>query len=91
MRSETHHYVFGEEIVAEGAVVEVHLVEGLLGQLHHVTLVVTAVLVLAYHLLTHSQLVHGGFVALPEKKSHCYNTPTHQPWTTVHTGQRIPR
>lgn len=63
----TYHDVFGEEIVAEGAVVKVHLIEGLFGELHHVTLVVAAVLVLTDHLLSYSQLMHGGFIALLEE------------------------
>lgn len=65
----TYHDVLREEIVAEGAVVEVDLVEGFFGQLHHVALVVAAVLVLADHLLAHRQLVHGRFVALRRERS----------------------
>lgn len=60
--------VFWKEIVTEGAVVEVDLVEGLFGQLHHVTLVVAAVFVLADHLLSHRELIHGRFVPLFEER-----------------------
>lgn len=67
---ETYHYVFREEIVAERAVIKVDFIEGLFGQLYHVTLVVAAVLVLADHLLTHSQLVHGCFITLQEDTQH---------------------
>lgn len=66
----TYHDVLGEEIVAEGAVVEVDLVEGLFGQLNHITLVVAAILVLTDHLLSHSQLVHCCFIALSEETKH---------------------
>lgn len=51
--SDTYHDVFRKKIVAEGAVIEVDFIKCLLGQLHHVTLVVAAVLVLTYDLLTH--------------------------------------
>lgn len=63
---ETYHDVFREEIVTERAVVKVDFVESLFGQLHHITLVVAAILVLADHLLSHSQLVHGCFITLEE-------------------------
>ena len=60
----TNHNVLGEEVVAEGAVVEVDLVERLLGKLHHVALIVAAIFVLADHLLATRQFLHGCFVAL---------------------------
>lgn len=63
-RAKSYDDVFRKEIVAEGAVVKVDLVESLFGQLHHVTLVVSAVFVLADHLLSHRELVHGRFISL---------------------------
>lgn len=63
-RAKSYNDVFWKEIVAEGAVVKVDLVEGLFGQLHHVTLVVAAVFVLADHLLSDGELIHGRFISL---------------------------
>lgn len=68
-RSRTYHDVLREEVITEGAVVKVDFIEGLFGQLHHITLVVSAVLVLADDLLTHSELMHGCLVALQQQKS----------------------
>lgn len=65
--SDPYHNVFREEIVAEGTIIKVDFVERLFRQLHHITLVVAAILVLAYHLLSHSQLMHGCFIALSEQ------------------------
>lgn len=59
-----YHNVFREEVVAEGAVIKIDFIKGLFGQLHHVTLVVAAVLVFTDHLLSHCQLIHGGLVSL---------------------------
>lgn len=67
-RPKSYHDVFWKEIVAEGAVVKVDLVEGLFGHLHHVTLVVAAVFVLADHLLSHAELIHGRFISLFEER-----------------------
>lgn len=66
-----YHNVFREEVVAEGAVIKVDFIKGLFGQLHHVTLVVPAVLVFTDHLLAHHQLVHGGFISLSDQKHNC--------------------
>lgn len=59
-----YHDVFREEVVAEGAIIKVDLVEGLFRQLHHVTLVVAAILVFTDHPLAHRQLIHGRLVPL---------------------------
>ena len=56
--------VLGEEVVAVGAVVEHHLVEGGVGQLLHLAVVVAAVPVLADHPLARRQLPHGRLAPL---------------------------
>lgn len=60
----TNRNVLWEEVVAVGAVVEHHLVEGGCGQLHHLAVVVPGVSVFADHPLPDGQLPHGRHVAL---------------------------
>lgn len=70
--SGTYHDVLGEKVIAKRTIVKVDLVERLFGQLHHVTLVVAPILVLAYDLLSHGQLVHGCLIALSKGKKYFY-------------------
>lgn len=89
-KGEPHHDVLWEKVVAEGAVVEVDLVEGLLGQLDHVALVVAPVLVLADDLLPHAQLMHGRFVPLGNKeRSGCSSRTTRMSGETF--SRSLPR
>lgn len=48
----TYHYVLREEVVTEWAIVEDNFIECGLGQLNHLTMVVSAVFVLADHFLS---------------------------------------
>lgn len=59
-----HLDVLGEEIVAVGAVVKHHLVEGGRAELQHLAVVIAAVLVFAYDPLAYGELLHGSLAAL---------------------------
>lgn len=71
--SVTHHYVLWEKIVTERAVIKDDLVERGFGELHHLTLVVTAVFVLAEDFLSLHQLPQRRLVTLRGKKCQCGN------------------
>lgn len=64
LNSPTNLNVLWEEVVAVGAVVEHHLVEGCIGQLRHLAVVVAPVLVFTDHPLAHLQLPQGRLVPL---------------------------
>lgn len=60
--------VLGEKVVAVRAVIKHHFIERGCSQLHHFTVVVTAVFVFTDHPLALCQLPHESFVALKDRK-----------------------
>lgn len=85
---QTYHYVLGIEIVTEGAVVEVDLVEGLGGEPDHLALVEAPVLVLADDLLARGDALQGPLGALGGERGLGYG---HGGWTGWQRGNAARR